>query len=115
VVDNSNEKDLNHEIKVKFDSAITLYKIVLMNASYFTIFSMLFQRVSLAQNQEIFEEQLREQVSQESKESYSKCSNFDLEAISYVVVKKEEFWSVCNLKNKRIIKIETQKDTTTYT
>jgi hypothetical protein len=67
VLDNSNEKDLIHKIKVKLDSGITLYKIALMKASYITIFSMLYLSVSLAQNQELFEEQLREQVSQEFK------------------------------------------------
>ena len=85
-----------------------------MKKIIFTLLAIIAAQISNAQIAQLTEDQFREKVSVEFQTSYNKALTYFENSMDYDMTKKNENWSVYEFDNKRIFKIESKKNNTTF-
>ena len=89
-------------------------KPIIMKKIIFTLLAIIAVQISNAQIAQLTEDQFREKVSVEFQTSYNKALTYFENSMDYDMTKKNETWSVYEFDNKRIFKIESKKNNTTF-
>ena len=85
-----------------------------MKKIIFTLLAIIAAQISNAQIAQLTEDQFREKVSAEFQINYNKALTSFENSMDYDMTKKNETWSVYEFDNKRIFKIESKKNNTTF-
>ena len=85
-----------------------------MKKIIFTLLVIIAVQTTNAQIAQLTEDQFREKVSVEFQTSYNKALTYFENSMDYDMTKKNENWSVYEFDNKRIFKIESKKNNTTF-
>ena len=85
-----------------------------MKKIIFTLLVIIAVQTTNAQIAQLTEDQFREKVSAEFQTSYNKALTYFENSMDYDMTKKNETWSVYEFDNKRIFKIESKKNNTTF-
>ncbi|WP_298952940.1 hypothetical protein [uncultured Nonlabens sp.] len=85
-----------------------------MKKLIFTLLVIIAVQTSNAQSSQLTEDQFREKVTNEFQTNYNKTLTSFENSMDYDIVKKNEKWNIYEFDNKRIFKIESKKNNTTF-